>query len=209
VALLDLTRADDRYTAQRLSGEPVIWLGPVRPDGHPHNVPVWFAWHDPMVLIFRMPGTVKARNGRRSPAVSLSPSPCCRYRRTRPRPGNIRACPHAFTRWPNRACSTPSVPDRRARAAPGPRGRRHRGPACRPQPRRRHPDQHPHQRGRPSYHRPDRLRRHAPHGARLRPGRHRPAHRNQLSRPARAPPPGHRRPAQPAVLLPAAAHRPR
>ena len=47
MALLDVTRADDRHTAQRLSAEPVIWLGTVRPDGRPHNVPVWFAWHDP------------------------------------------------------------------------------------------------------------------------------------------------------------------
>jgi hypothetical protein len=51
VALLDVTRTDDRHTAQRLSAEPIIWLGTVRPDGRPHNVPVWFAWHDPMVLI--------------------------------------------------------------------------------------------------------------------------------------------------------------
>ena len=68
MALLDVTRTDDRHTAERLSAEPIIWLGTVRPDGRPHNVPVWFAWHDPMVLIFSMPGTAKVRDVRLSPA---------------------------------------------------------------------------------------------------------------------------------------------
>jgi PPOX class probable F420-dependent enzyme len=72
MALLDITRDDDRHTAERLSTEPVIWLGTVRPDGRPHNVPVWFAWHDPLVLIFSMPETAKVRNVRASPAVSLA-----------------------------------------------------------------------------------------------------------------------------------------
>jgi nitroimidazol reductase NimA-like FMN-containing flavoprotein (pyridoxamine 5'-phosphate oxidase superfamily) len=64
VTLLDVTRTDDRHTAQRLSAEPIIWLGTVRPDGRPHNVPVWFTWHDPMVLIFSMPKTAKVRDVR-------------------------------------------------------------------------------------------------------------------------------------------------
>jgi PPOX class probable F420-dependent enzyme len=67
-----MTRTDDRHTAQRLSEEPIIWLGTVRPDGRPHNVPVWFAWHDPMVLIFSMPKTAKVADLRLSPAVSLA-----------------------------------------------------------------------------------------------------------------------------------------
>jgi PPOX class probable F420-dependent enzyme len=72
VPLLDVTRTDDRHTAQRLSAEAIIWLGTVRPDGRPHSVPVWFAWHDPMVLIFSMPKTAKVGNVRLSPAVSLA-----------------------------------------------------------------------------------------------------------------------------------------
>ena len=72
MALLDVARGDDRHTAERLTAEPVIWLGTVRPDGRPHHVPVWFAWHDPLVLIFSMPNTAKVRNMRASPAVSLS-----------------------------------------------------------------------------------------------------------------------------------------
>jgi PPOX class probable F420-dependent enzyme len=72
MALLDVARGDDRHTDERLTAEPVIWLGTVRPDGRPHTVPVWFAWHDPLVLIFSMPRTVKVRNARTSPAVSLT-----------------------------------------------------------------------------------------------------------------------------------------
>jgi PPOX class probable F420-dependent enzyme len=72
VTLLDVTRTDDRHTSERLSAEPIIWLGTVRPDGRPHNVPVWFAWHDPMVLIFSMPKTAKVADVRLSPAVSLA-----------------------------------------------------------------------------------------------------------------------------------------
>jgi PPOX class probable F420-dependent enzyme len=72
VALLDLARSDDGHTSERLSVEPIIWLGTVRPDGRPHNVPVWFAWHDPMVLIFSMPKTAKVSDMQRSPAVSLA-----------------------------------------------------------------------------------------------------------------------------------------
>ena len=72
MTLLDVTRTDDRHTSERLAAEPVIWLGTVRPDGRPRNVPVWFAWHDPMVLIFSMPKTAKVRDVRLSPAVSLA-----------------------------------------------------------------------------------------------------------------------------------------
>jgi PPOX class probable F420-dependent enzyme len=67
-----MTRSDDRHIAQRLSAEAIIWLCTVRPDGRPHNVPVWFAWHDPAMLIFSKPKTAKVRDMQRSPAVSLA-----------------------------------------------------------------------------------------------------------------------------------------
>ena len=72
MTLLDVTWTDDRHTSERLIAEPITWLGTVRPDGRPHNVPVWFAWHDPMVLIFSMPTTAKVADVRLSPAVSLA-----------------------------------------------------------------------------------------------------------------------------------------
>jgi PPOX class probable F420-dependent enzyme len=72
MALLDVARSDDCHTSQRLSQEPIIWLCTVRPDGRPHNVPVWFMWHDPMILIFSMAKTAKVNDMQRSPAVSLA-----------------------------------------------------------------------------------------------------------------------------------------
>jgi PPOX class probable F420-dependent enzyme len=72
MALLDRNRDDDRHIAQRLSAEPIIWLCTVRPDGRPHNVPVWFAWQDPTMLIFSEPKAVKVRDMQRSAAVSLA-----------------------------------------------------------------------------------------------------------------------------------------
>src|ERR1700733_10500758 len=72
MALLDMTRDDDRHIARRLSAEPIIWLCTVRPDGRPHNVPVWFAWQDPTILIFSEPGAAKIRHIQRSAAVSLA-----------------------------------------------------------------------------------------------------------------------------------------
>ena len=72
MTLLDVTRTDDRHTAQRLSAEPIIWLGTVRPDGRPHNVPSGPHGTTRMVLIFSMPKTAKVRDVRLSPAVSLA-----------------------------------------------------------------------------------------------------------------------------------------
>jgi PPOX class probable F420-dependent enzyme len=70
--LLDPNRADDAHTAARLSGEPVIWLGTAGSNGRPHQVPVWFCWRDPVVLIFSMAGTRKLRELERNPLVTLN-----------------------------------------------------------------------------------------------------------------------------------------
>jgi PPOX class probable F420-dependent enzyme len=70
--LLDLNRADDGHTAARLSGELVIWLGTAGSNGQPHQVPVWFCWRDPVVLIFSMAGTRKLRELERNPLVTLN-----------------------------------------------------------------------------------------------------------------------------------------
>lgn len=71
-ALLDMTREDDRHTSERLSREPIVWVGTVRSDGRPHTVPVWFAWSDPSILVFSMRNTTKLKNVQRHPLVSLS-----------------------------------------------------------------------------------------------------------------------------------------
>ena len=70
--LLDRNRPDDAHTDARLNTEPVIWLGTTCPDARPHQVPVWFCWHDPEILIFSMPATQKVRNLRRNPRVALT-----------------------------------------------------------------------------------------------------------------------------------------
>ncbi|MCB8942721.1 MAG: pyridoxamine 5'-phosphate oxidase family protein [Ardenticatenaceae bacterium] len=56
----------------RLASERNIWLATVRPDGRPHLVPLWFAWHDDLIYICIQPGSVKATNLRQNPLVSLS-----------------------------------------------------------------------------------------------------------------------------------------
>ena len=70
--LLDRNRPDDAHTDARLNTEPVIWLGTTCPDARPHQVPVWFCWHDPEILIFSMPATRKVANLRRNPQVALT-----------------------------------------------------------------------------------------------------------------------------------------
>ena len=56
----------------RLESEANIWLATVRPDGRPHLVPVWFAWHNEKVYACIEAGSVKAGNIRQNPRVSLA-----------------------------------------------------------------------------------------------------------------------------------------
>lgn len=70
--LLDPNRADDEHIDQRLRQESIIWLCTTRPDGRPHNVPVWFLWTDPFILIFALAASRKVRNIRQNPAVVLN-----------------------------------------------------------------------------------------------------------------------------------------
>ena len=70
--LLDPAVAVDAHAGNRLSTEPVIWLGTVSAAGRPHTVPVWFAWDDPVVTIFSRPDTAKIGHLRAHPAVSVA-----------------------------------------------------------------------------------------------------------------------------------------
>ena len=70
--ILDLSRPDDSHSNARLLAEPIIWFGSTRQNMRPHHVPVWFAWQDPLILIFSQPATVKLRNIARVPSVWLS-----------------------------------------------------------------------------------------------------------------------------------------
>ncbi|MEA2528099.1 MAG: hypothetical protein QOF73_5326 [Thermomicrobiales bacterium] len=70
--MLDLSTAKDRHVDQRLRAEPIVWLATTRPDGRPHNVPVWFWWDGETVLIFSQPNAQKVRNLRHSPHAVLT-----------------------------------------------------------------------------------------------------------------------------------------
>lgn len=61
-----------RRVLGQLDDDQIIWLASVRPDGRPHNVPIWFLWHDETVLILSEERTQKIRNLRHSGAVVLS-----------------------------------------------------------------------------------------------------------------------------------------
>lgn len=70
--MLDLTQARDAHISERLSSEPIIWLGTTRPNGRPHLVPVWFLWENPTILIFSQPDNQKIRNLRNNSSVMLA-----------------------------------------------------------------------------------------------------------------------------------------
>ena len=59
-------------TQERLQTERNIWLATMRPNGRPHLVPLWFAWHKGQIYICVQPHSVKAGNLAHNPLVSLS-----------------------------------------------------------------------------------------------------------------------------------------
>src|SRR5207248_10605972 len=67
----DLAKLQNPHTEERLRSEIMLWLSSVRPDGHPHLVPVWFLWNGETILIFSKPDQ-KIRNLRQNPNVVVS-----------------------------------------------------------------------------------------------------------------------------------------
>jgi PPOX class probable F420-dependent enzyme len=57
---------------KRLESEKNIWLATVRPNGHPHLVPIWFVWLQEHLYICTDAKSVKARNIAANPQVSFS-----------------------------------------------------------------------------------------------------------------------------------------
>ena len=57
---------------KRLESEQNIWIATVRPDGRPHLVPVWFAWHAGKLYVCIEPDSVKGRNITQNPRVVLA-----------------------------------------------------------------------------------------------------------------------------------------
>jgi PPOX class probable F420-dependent enzyme len=70
--VMDPTNAKHAHADERLRAEPIIWLATVRPDGRPHQVPVWFLWDGATILIFSEPEKQKIRNLRANPQASLA-----------------------------------------------------------------------------------------------------------------------------------------
>jgi PPOX class probable F420-dependent enzyme len=57
---------------QRLLTEQNVWLATVRPDGRPHLTPIWFVWTDDHLWVCTGADSVKVRNVRRNPKVSVA-----------------------------------------------------------------------------------------------------------------------------------------
>lgn len=55
----------------RLDSDRNVWVATVRPDGRPHLTPVWFVWHGGRIWLCISATSVKARNLRHHPHVSL------------------------------------------------------------------------------------------------------------------------------------------
>jgi PPOX class probable F420-dependent enzyme len=55
-----------------LTGERVVWLSTVRPDGTPHLVPTWFWWDGRDIVVFSKPGAAKVRNLRANPRLMVA-----------------------------------------------------------------------------------------------------------------------------------------
>jgi PPOX class probable F420-dependent enzyme len=56
----------------RLARESVAWLSTLRPDGHPHLVPIWFSWDGEALLTFSKPEARKVANIRHHPEVMIA-----------------------------------------------------------------------------------------------------------------------------------------
>ena len=61
-----------RSLVDHLAGQLVAFLCTVRPDGSPHQTPVWFVFTDPMWWVATAATNVKVRNVRDDPRVSIA-----------------------------------------------------------------------------------------------------------------------------------------
>ncbi len=52
--------------------EQNLWLATVRPNGTPHLVPIWFIWMSGRIYLCTGADSVKVRNLRRQPYVSIA-----------------------------------------------------------------------------------------------------------------------------------------
>jgi PPOX class probable F420-dependent enzyme len=64
--------SDRAHADRRLTGDLIIWLTTVNPQGQPQTSPVWFWWDGEHVVLFSMPRSPKVTNIRANPKVSLN-----------------------------------------------------------------------------------------------------------------------------------------
>jgi PPOX class probable F420-dependent enzyme len=69
---IDLSTEFGALVANRLQGEPIIWLTTTSRDLTPQPNPVWFLWTNDQIMIFSEPGQAKIHNLARNPRVSLN-----------------------------------------------------------------------------------------------------------------------------------------
>lgn len=62
----------EEHHESRLRSERNVWLATVRKNGTPHLTPIWFVWLDGAFWLCTGSGSVKARNARTNPQVSVS-----------------------------------------------------------------------------------------------------------------------------------------
>ena len=62
----------DPKIERRLQTEQNLWLATVRPNGTPHLVPIWFVWVAGKIYVCTGIDSVKARNVRQNPQVSIA-----------------------------------------------------------------------------------------------------------------------------------------
>ena len=62
----------DPQVERRLQAEHNLWLSTVRPNGAPHLVPIWFVWLAGKIYLCTGADSIKVRNLRQNPQVSLA-----------------------------------------------------------------------------------------------------------------------------------------
>lgn len=62
----------DPQVERRLQTEQNLWLATVRPTGTPHLVPIWFVWVAGKIYLCTGADSVKVRNLRQNPQVSIA-----------------------------------------------------------------------------------------------------------------------------------------
>jgi F420H(2)-dependent biliverdin reductase len=62
----------DPKVERRLQMEQNLWLATVRPTGTPHLVPIWFVWVAGKIYLCTGADSVKVRNLKRNPRVSIA-----------------------------------------------------------------------------------------------------------------------------------------